>query len=365
MFLSLSLSLSVSILRFPFISVSLHFVLFSFCVSFKSVFCLLWRVLASSVCLSVCLWVSLSVSLWFFLPLSPSLSLYLSLSVPPPLRLGNAGGRRWSAGVVESLASLDSAIHGIVGSSDMPDEMNNFRECSSVVIPLVRGSHRWDWRCHLNVYVAGEPLLFLPRIEGKRDALVAASHCYTQFAIKHHQWIAMQDLGAHSVWKRYPLEERCEGFYPKPPIFGDGPIAVSASTASHTELSEFFCPHWVPERERELIAFPLSLLFVCQRELTEFFVAEFTELQNSLSSLFRNSTLETVFRPFPISDSFFFLAHSLCLKQRRSSPPNLRDRGLSRVRLQVTATGAIDRALFICTALGDSPNMVLALRTQG
>ena len=44
---------------------------------------------------------------------------------------------------------------------------------------------------------------------------------------------------------------------------------------------------------------PFSLLFVCQSELTEF-LAELTEFAAELnvSSLFRNSTLETVFRPF-------------------------------------------------------------------
>ena len=42
------------------------------------------------------------------------------------------------------------------------------------------------------------------------------------------------------------------------------------------------------------------IIFVCQGELTEFF-AELTEFagENSVSSLLRNSTLETVFRPFP------------------------------------------------------------------
>ena len=38
---------------------------------------------------------------------------------------------------------------------------------------------------------------------------------------------------------------------------------------------------------------------MCQSELTEF-LAELTKFaKNSMSSLLRNSTLETVFRPFP------------------------------------------------------------------
>ena len=56
---------------------------------------------------------------------------------------------------------------------------------------------------------------------------------------------------------------------------------------------------------------PLSLLFVCKSELTEF-LAELTEFAAELSefSLFRNSTLETVFRPFPSSHAKTF--GSLC-----------------------------------------------------
>ena len=64
----------------------------------------------------------------------------------------------------------------------------------------------------------------------------------------------------------------------------------SASTASNTELSEFFCPHQAPRRE--LSEF-LSAFYLCAQ-------ANSPSLpQNSVSSLFRNSTLETVFRPFP------------------------------------------------------------------
>ena len=59
---------------------------------------------------------------------------------------------------------------------------------------------------------------------------------------------------------------------------------------------------------------PLSLAFVCQSELTEFF-AELTEFAavcpetqwGSVSSLLRNSTPETVFRPFPRNPAEFSL----------------------------------------------------------
>ena len=49
-------------------------------------------------------------------------------------------------------------------------------------------------------------------------------------------------------------------------LVGSGPNKASESTVSNTELSEFFGPHPAP----------LSSLFVCQSELTEF-LAELTE----------------------------------------------------------------------------------------
>ena len=64
-----------------------------------------------------------------------------------------------------------------------------------------------------------------------------------------------------------------------------GRIRFPESTVSNTKLSELFGPHRVPGRElsesRSSLQNPPSLL------------------QKSVSSLFRNSTLETVFRPFP------------------------------------------------------------------
>ena len=61
-------------------------------------------------------------------------------------------------------------------------------------------------------------------------------------------------------------------------MFGDGPNTVSESTVSDTELSEFFLPS--PERTQWV---PLSLLSVCQSELTEFFFAELTKFATELS----------------------------------------------------------------------------------
>ena len=59
-----------------------------------------------------------------------------------------------------------------------------------------------------------------------------------------------------------------------------------------------FCPS--PSSGDRAQGVPLSILFVCHTELTEFF-AELTEFAAELSecSLFQSSTLETVFRPFP------------------------------------------------------------------
>ena len=81
------------------------------------------------------------------------------------------------------------------------------------------------------------------------------------------------------------------------PIFGNGPNTVSASTVSNTELSEFFSAHWVPGSE--LSEF-LSAYYLCAKANSPSFWQNSPSLpQNSVSSLFQNSTLETVFRPFP------------------------------------------------------------------
>ena len=73
---------------------------------------------------------------------------------------------------------------------------------------------------------------------------------------------------------------------------------VSGSTVSNTELSEFFWAHWV--QWSELSEF-LSAYYLCAKANSPSFLQNSPSLpQNSVSSLFRNSTHETVFRPFPI-----------------------------------------------------------------
>ena len=82
-----------------------------------------------------------------------------------------------------------------------------------------------------------------------------------------------------------------------PPKFGNGPNTVSGSMGSNTELSEFFGPHRVPGRE--LSEF-LSAYYLCAKANSPSLPQNSPSLpQNSVSSLSRNSTLETVFRPFP------------------------------------------------------------------
>ena len=56
-----------------------------------------------------------------------------------------------------------------------------------------------------------------------------------------------------------------------------------------------FGPHRVPERELSEL---LLAYYLCQSELTEFFAEELSEF-----TLFRNSALETVFRPFPANET--------------------------------------------------------------
>ena len=80
-----------------------------------------------------------------------------------------------------------------------------------------------------------------------------------------------QDHGSEGVQTMVPDH----GF-----LFGNGPNTVSGSTVSNTELSEFFQGS-LSSRERTQWV-PLSQLFVCQNELTEFF-AELTEFAPELS----------------------------------------------------------------------------------
>ena len=60
-----------------------------------------------------------------------------------------------------------------------------------------------------------------------------------------------------------------------------GRIRFRTARFQTPSLSTFFGPHRVPGRE--LSEFPLSLLFVCQSELTEFFFSELTEFAPKLS----------------------------------------------------------------------------------
>ena len=80
---------------------------------------------------------------------------------------------------------------------------------------------------------------------------------------------------------------------------GNGPNTVSESMASKTELSEFFGPHRVPGRE--LSEFLSAFFFGVKMGTHWVYFTELAEFATELSefSIFRNSTLETVFRPFP------------------------------------------------------------------
>ena len=83
-----------------------------------------------------------------------------------------------------------------------------------------------------------------------------------------------------------------------PLSFGNEPNTVSGSTVSNTELSEFFGAHWVPGSE--LSEF-LSAYHLCAKAISPSSSQNSPSLpQDSMSSLFRNSTLETVCRPFRI-----------------------------------------------------------------
>ena len=82
----------------------------------------------------------------------------------------------------------------------------------------------------------------------------------------------------------------------KPPLVGDGPNMVSESTVSNIELRECLGAHRVPWRE--LSEF-LSTDYLCAKANSSRFSQNSPSLpKSSLSSLFQNSALETVFCPF-------------------------------------------------------------------
>ena len=82
-----------------------------------------------------------------------------------------------------------------------------------------------------------------------------------------------------------------------PGTVGDGPNTASETTVSNTELSEFLCLHRVTGRELSQF---LSADYLCVKaNLPSFSQNSPSSPQNSVSPLFRNSTLEIVFRPFP------------------------------------------------------------------
>ena len=125
-------------------------------------------------------------------------------------------------------------------------------------------------------------------------------HCSTIFA--RHQFSPFG--GLWFPWKRsmtmnYPfaLAQVHESLVLRCPGIGDGPNTVSGSTVWNTELSEFFGAHWVPGSE--LSEF-LSAYYLCAKANSPSFSQNSPSLpQNSVSSVLRNSILETVFRPFP------------------------------------------------------------------
>ena len=101
--------------------------------------------------------------------------------------------------------------------------------------------------------------------------------------------------------RKWRVSPRQNDRLPRAPFFGNGPNTVSGSTVSNTELSEFFGSHRV--RGRELSEF-LSAYYLCVKVNSPSFSWNSPSLlQNSVSSLFRNSTPETVFRPFPSFDN--------------------------------------------------------------
>ena len=117
--------------------------------------------------------------------------------------------------------------------------------------------------------------------------------CYKTTGFRHWE---RNGLYATFVWQEraHTRDTQIAGMAsPKPLcLLGNrpSPSMVSEGTVSNTKLSESF---WPFELRGELSEF-LSAYYLCVK-------ANSPSLpQNSVSSLFRNSTLETVFHPFPI-----------------------------------------------------------------
>ena len=97
------------------------------------------------------------------------------------------------------------------------------------------------------------------------------------------------------------------------------------STVSNTELGEFCGPHRVPGRELSEL---LSAYDLRTKSNSPIFLRSSPSLpQNSVSSLFRKCTLETVFHPFPTKGAkmstkatlpFSFRTHNICWKEGRT-----------------------------------------------
>ena len=92
-------------------------------------------------------------------------------------------------------------------------------------------------------------------------------------------------------------EERTPTWVPLIHLFGDGPNMVSESTVSNTELSEFFLHRVRGGELSELLSGCYSCAKAAHRVVRR---THQSLLQNSVSPLLRTSTLETVFRLFPI-----------------------------------------------------------------
>ena len=107
---------------------------------------------------------------------------------------------------------------------------------------------------------------------------------------------------------------------------------VSESTVSNTELSEFFGAHWAPGSE--LSEF-LSASYLCAKSDRVFSQNSPSLPQNSVSSLLRNSALETVFRPFP--------TYGAILRYCRHDTPLYYLRDTFQGRLALPQNGAIPR----------------------
>ena len=124
----------------------------------------------------------------------------------------------------------------------------------------------------------------------RHSLILHASHAWCRLWEWAHLWICRQESFPQELWIFSLARKNC------PRMLGNGPSTVSESTVPNTELSEFFAPHRVPGRELSELLWYIGVPERAHRVFRRTHRVCSKTQWGSVSSLLRNSTLETVFR---------------------------------------------------------------------